>query len=164
MKHILITLSLLILTNLVQAQNSEGLKQSSPTPFTCVDIASPDYGKVKVAMRAAAQQITVIHPEFANYGFGYGNCIDLKKNSVLSFAAGRELTELPDTCVGFSLAATSPQELSVLAQQLVGIQDAQIDGKNGSMIIFVDGSQINVPICLDSFSFGGPQQSTSLLN
>lgn len=157
MKHILITLSLLTFTNLVQAQNPEGFKQSNPTPFTCVDMASTDYGKVKVAMRAAAQQITATHTEFANYGFGYGNCIDLKKTSVLSFAAGRELTELPDTCVGFSLAATSPQELPALAQQLVSIQDAQIDGKNGSMIISVDGNQINVPICLDSFSLGGPQ-------
>lgn len=154
---LVLTLTIATFGNSVQAIASEEPKLSNPEPFACVDMASPIYAKIKSAMRVAAQQLVVDHSDFAKYGFGYGNCIELKKSSVLSIAAGQELADLPDTCVGFSLATSTPQELPTLAQQLVSTQDAVIDGKNGSMILLVDGNQINVPICLESFSFGGPQ-------
>lgn len=156
MKKLLFTM-ILIFANTNQVFASDELKSSMTQPFVCIDMASPIYSKVKTAMKKTAEQLSMELPDFARYGFGYGNCIDLKKKSVLSVAVGHELSSLPDTCVGFSLAVSSSQELEVLARQLVNTQDAVIDGKNGSMILLIDGNQINVPICLESFSFGGPQ-------
>lgn len=156
-KTLVLTLTMVTFGNSAETFASEEPKLSNPEPFVCVDMASPIYAKVKAAMRVSAQQLLADHSDFAKYGFGYGNCIDLKKKSILSLAVGQELTDLPDTCVGFSLATSTPQELPNLAQQLVSTQDAVLDGKNGSMIVLVDGNQINVPICLESFSFGGPQ-------
>lgn len=129
----------------------------SPAPFACLDMESPTYAKVKAEMIATAQQIATMHPELTKYGFGYGNCMDLQKSSVLAHASGQVLTNLPETCVGFSLGAASQRELPLLARRLVGIQDSLIDGKNGSMILSLDGDQANVPICLESFSFDGPR-------
>lgn len=143
--------------NLPPALGCEKGESSKPAPFSCVDMNSADYDKVSPALIAAASQVATLHPNLAKGGYAYGNCVGLKTTSVLALAAGKELTDLPDLCVGFTLAASSRQDLPILAQQVMDTQDSLIDGKNGSLIVTVDGSPMNLPICLDEFSGGGPQ-------
>lgn len=114
-------------------------------------LTEEEYDKV---MLDAVKQIRTSHPELA-LSIGYGLCLNLPQTSVLSIAGNNRL-DIPENCFGLTFQAMNKIDMREKAIKTILTDSPLIDGANGAANLNIKGKEIKVPICMESFQFGGP--------
>jgi len=107
------------------------------------------------SLKDTALKILSSHPELTS-GVGFGLCLNLPQTSVVSVARQQEMP-FPEKCLGITFRGRNEADAFFRARRTLKTNNALISGREGSAWIRWNGRSLKVPICMETFPFGGPQ-------